>query len=122
MTSSYRELLKNKLQKLSPLILTSHIDVSLDEDTRILFISGKIVFIDESILDFTEKFSTLGHRYRFHYMDKAKHLIIRWDNIPHHKHLDNFPHHQHTFGKTSPSLEINLITALEKIEGLIKII
>lgn len=77
MTSDYEQKVRQKLKQISPLILVSHLDFYFDKDTGILFAKGSITFIDESTLEFTEKISFSGHRYRFHYMDKSKHLITR---------------------------------------------
>lgn len=121
MNSIYEQRIKNKIQELSLLILTSHLDISFDEDTHILFVKGTLTFVDESKLEFTEKISSFGHRYRFHYMDKNKHLIARWDNVPHYPNLANFPHHKHTLQGIESSSDLNLIEILEEIKELIKI-
>ena len=63
-------------------------------------IKGVFVFIDESVLHFSE-FIVIedGGRtltrpsYRFHWQDQNQYLIRRYDNAPHFPELDNFPHH-----------------------------
>jgi hypothetical protein len=55
-------------------------------------------------------------KYSFHWQDKDKKLVMRWDNAPHHPGLDNFPHHLHLEGETKPSTEPYFINILKKIE------
>ncbi|MCQ3937100.1 MAG: hypothetical protein DPW18_08650 [Chloroflexi bacterium] len=62
-------------------------------------ISGKIVFENGYFLEFTEVVDT-GQankvKYRYHFMDKQKNLVFRYDNAPHHPQVKSFPHHKHT--------------------------
>ena len=109
-----RELLR-KLQEFSPFILERNLAVSGDPDTRIFFLKGWVIFIDHSILEFAEKYSTAGHRYRFHYMDSQNRLMMRWDNVPHHPEISTFPHHRHTPRTVELSQEMSLIDALAYI-------
>ncbi len=54
--------------------------------------------------------------YSYHWQDKDKNLIIRWDNAPHHPELNNFPHHLHIKEQIKSSKKLTLIEALETIE------
>lgn len=121
MTHNYEEQIRSKFRQLAPLILKFRLNFQRDKDTNIIFLNGSIIFIDESVFEFTEKFSSLGHRYRFHYMDKKKNLIVRWDNIPHHRNFLNFPYHKHINSRVEPSEDLNLIDALGKVQEYVKI-
>jgi hypothetical protein len=57
------------------------------------FISGRLRFFNESILEFGEVkdiqyFSKV--KYRFHFMDKFGNMIFRYDNAKHFPELDSF--------------------------------
>ena len=55
-------------------------------------------------------------KYSFHWQDKNKNLVLRWDNAPHHRELENFPHHLHIKGDAKPSVEPNFMDIIQKIE------
>ncbi len=76
-------------------------------------ITGKLVFIDNSILDFMELLSKKEAEYRFHYMDKSKELIFRWDTAPHHKKIKTFPYHMHTKKEVKESKKVNFVDILD---------
>ena len=76
-------------------------------------ITGKLVFIDSSILEFMELVSKKEQEYRFHLMDKNKELIARWDSAPHHKEIKTFPYHMHTKKGVKESKKVNLIEILD---------
>jgi hypothetical protein len=49
-------------------------------------------------------------KYSYYWLNSGNHLIIGWDNAPHHERLPNYPHHKHS-GQQSirePSGETNL--------------
>ena len=81
-------------------------------------IKGVFVFIDESVLYFSE-FIVIedGGRtltrpaYRFQY------LIRRYDNAPHFPELDNVPHHVHYPDMVEPFLKIGVVDILEIVES-----
>lgn len=58
--------------------------------------------------------------YSYHWQDKDKNLIMRWDNAPHHPQLDNFPHHIHKKNQIKTSKKPALINVLRIIEGHLK--
>ena len=54
--------------------------------------------------------------YSYHWQDKEKRLIRRWDNAPHHSNIETFPHHLHMEDDVKPSEEPTFVEILEKIE------
>ncbi len=86
------------------------------------FIKGEVTFSDGSILDFAEvKDITLEGKpkYRYHFMDKDKNLIFRYDNAAHHKEIATFPHHKHTPNGVEESNEPTIETIMKEIEEII---
>lgn len=60
----------------------------------------KIILTDDSLIEFFEYVAeSSGYlrilKYSFHWQDKHKRLIKRWDNAPHHPELAYFPDHVH---------------------------
>lgn len=76
-------------------------------------ITGKLVFIDNSILDFMELISKKEPEYRFQFMDKNKELIARWDSAPHHKEIATFPYHMHTKKGVKESKKVALAEIID---------
>jgi hypothetical protein len=86
------------------------------------FITGRLRFFNESILEFGEVKDTQFFnkvKYRFHFMDKFGNLIFRYDNAKHFPELDSFPNHKHTLTNVIPSDEPDLLAVLKKIEVII---
>lgn len=86
------------------------------------FIGGKITFIDESQLDFIEVKDIEKEpktKYKYHYMDKDKNLIFRYDNAEHHREIATFPHHKHTPNGIEESKEPTIETIMEEIIRII---
>lgn len=82
------------------------------------FISGIILFEDNSCLEFTEIKNTEFRqkiKYRYHYMDSQNNLIFRYDNAPHHKELKTFPHHKHLQNDTVSCNEVDIQDVLLEI-------
>ena len=50
--------------------------------------------------------------YSYHYQNKDKELIFKYDNAEHHPELENFPHHKYVGGKVLPSEEFSVGKAL----------
>ncbi|QTA85779.1 toxin-antitoxin system TumE family protein [Desulfonema magnum] len=72
------------------------------------FVSGKVVFEDNSRLDFTEVRDTdvKGKiKYRYQYMNEKNELIFRYDNAPHHREISTYPHHKHVSEEVEDSSE-----------------
>lgn len=87
------------------------------------FISGTIIFDDESQLEFVEVKNVAFEekiKYRYHYMDKEKKIIFRYDNAEHHKNIKTYPHHKHLKDSVVESLEQNLFDVLLEIEEMIQ--
>ena len=76
-------------------------------------ITGKLVFIDKSVLEFMELVSEKEAEYRFQYMDKDNGLICRWDSAPHHKEVPTFPYHLHTKKGIKESKKANFVDILD---------
>jgi hypothetical protein len=53
--------------------------------------------------------------YSYHWQDKEKRLITRWDNAPHHPEIETFPHHVHEGEYIKPSEEPTFVETLKKI-------
>lgn len=80
---------------------------------------GKLSFLDESKLKFTEvKEVQLQDKIKhsYHYMDGKSELIFRYDNAKHYPALSTFPHHKHTALEVVESSEQNLEQILSEIE------
>ena len=87
------------------------------------FIGGTIIFENESQLDFVEVKNVDVEnkiKYRYHYMDKDKNLIFRYDNATHHKNLKTYPHHKHLKDSIAESYEMNLFDVLLEIKEIIR--
>ena len=86
------------------------------------YISGYIVFEDNSRLDFIEvKDVEMSNKikYRYQYMDLEKQFIFRYDNAPHHSEIQTFPHHVHWPGQLGESSEPALFDVLLEIARII---
>jgi len=86
------------------------------------YISGSLLFIDGSQLDFTEvkSVSKAGkEKYSYHFMDSGKNLVFRYDNAPHFREIETFPHHLHLPDDTVASTEPTLNEVLRVIEGVV---
>jgi len=89
------------------------------------FIGAKKGFIrfvlelrDDSELHVFEYVDLTLHKidYSYHWQDKEKKLITRWDNAPHHKEVETFPQHMHEGENIKPSKEPTFIEILRRIE------
>lgn len=77
----------------------------------------KIILVDHSILHAREFLSPDERNYAFHWMDKDKKMIMRWDNAPYHPKINSFPHHKHEKGDITESYEISLEEIIHYIES-----
>ncbi|WP_338833472.1 hypothetical protein MHLNE_24180 [Moorella humiferrea] len=90
-------------------------DVELFErETNRLRLKATITFIDGSKLFIKDYYFGPERKYSFHWVDRDRKLIIRWDNAPHWRQLTTFPHHKHIGSpeRVEPSLEIDLSAVL----------
>ncbi len=76
----------------------------------------KISLVDNSTLIAREFSSPKERNYSFHWMNKNKELITRWDNAPYHTQVKTFPHHKHEKKTISESQEITLKEVIQYIE------
>jgi hypothetical protein len=95
------------------------VDYDLDLSLGILFVEGKIVFYDGSILEFTESITPERFKYRYHYMNSNSELIFRYDNVPHHHDIATFPDHKHYPNAIVESQSVDLRQVVEEIIDLI---
>lgn len=120
MIAEYIAKVKTKINQIRWLIKNESFQVELPEETRIGYLKGDIVFIDDSRLFFAEIVSPDKKSYRFHYMDKNNHLIQRWDTAPHHKETKTYPFHTHTPKAVFESKPLNLLQILDIISDSIR--
>jgi hypothetical protein len=104
----------------SPVILSSAIEKYLSSDGDSVYIKGTIRFIDSSHLDiaafaFISAGSLSVDKYRFHYMDKKRRMVFRYDNASHHPEVESHPHHKHTPSRVAPANMPSIKEVLEEI-------
>ncbi len=106
-----------------PFKLSATINIE-NRSNVVLYIKGKITFTDETELHFKEYLITVPtfHKvaYSYHYQDKDKQLIFRFDNAEHHTEISTYPHHKHLKDRVLPSNEASLEKVLEEILSTIK--
>lgn len=82
-------------------------------------ITGKVVFVDNSELHFMEYVEVAGQvkcqTYRYHYQDKTKKLIFRYDNAPHHPETPTHPYHKHVGSEILQSRQPALGEVMDEI-------
>lgn len=103
----------------SKLISSFDIIEMIDEDDVEML---KIVaYLHEgSMLYIHELRTKRSDKYSYHWQDRDKNLLIRWDNSPHHKNLANFPYHKHEKEDVLPSFRISIDDVLSEIESKLK--
>ena len=116
MIYDYFSKVQRKLGAIKWIIIEQSINFDFVSD-EMGVITGKLVFIDKSILDLMELVSTKEAEYRFQYMDKDKDLICRWDSAPHHKEVPTFPYHLHTKKGIKESKKVNFVDILDIVTG-----
>ena len=101
-------------------------NLNIDRKTNdIAFLSGKIYFRDDSILDFKEfvegtEFGIEKYKYGYNYRIGSK-IIFRYDNAPDPsaRKLKSFPHHKHVAdNEMIESKQISLNEVLDEIEPI----
>ncbi len=84
-----------------------------------LYLRGKIIFTNESELQFKEYFVTIPimrkWAYSYHYQNRDKELIFRYDNAEHHKEIATYPYHKHITNDVLPSDILSLKEVLREI-------
>jgi len=118
MVAKYFEKIERTISKFKEIINHQTISKKFYNDTQGL-ISGKIVFINDNILEFMELKETESKtkmKYKYHYMDNQNEMIFRYDNAKHHPEISTFPHHKHTTKQIIDSGEPELIDVLFEIQ------
>ena len=121
MPTTYLENVKTIIQNHSSIFINYSSTIKIYSTLK-GFIEGRIIFVDESVLDFMEVKDIeeeLKEKYKYHYMDKDKNLIFRYDNSKHHKEIATFPHHKHTPNGIEESSEPNIEEIMKEIEKII---
>jgi len=103
------------------------IETSIVYDKRSLhigIIEGELFFIDESKLHFIEfvnvKKTVEVYKYSYHYQDRNRDLIFRYDMAPHHREIKTFPHHKHVHSNNVIEASApTFVQVLEEISDLI---
>jgi len=104
----------NALQR-SPAVKQVQVIDLIDEAT-VKYLKCRADLLDGSTLHINES-SVLGsNKYSYHWQDAQNQLIIRWDNVPHHRHLPSFPHHRHEGGTVHESPRVSIDEVLNEIE------
>lgn len=114
MIYDYFSKVQRKLEDIKWIVIGHSINFDFVSEEMGIII-GKLVFVDNTILDFMELVSEKDSEYRFQYMDKNKNLICRWDSAPHHKELSTFPYHLHTQKEAKESKKMNFVDVLDDI-------
>jgi len=88
-----------------------------------LYIKLEIVFNDMSELHANEYFITIPEftkiAYSYHYQDKEKALIFRYDNAEHHPEIQTFPYHKHLEDSVLSSKAMVLTEVIEEVLRLL---
>ena len=81
------------------------------------FIRFVVELRDDSELHVFEYIDSSMHKidYSYHWQDKEKSLITRWDNAPHHPEIETFPYHVHEGEHIKPSEEPTFVEIIKKI-------
>ena len=99
----------------SPAVQQVQVIDFIDEAT-VKYLKCRAELVEGSTLHVNE-FSIAGkNQYSYHWHDAQNHLLLRWDNAPHHSHLATFPHHRHEGGTVHESPRISISEALAEIE------
>ncbi|OHB68335.1 MAG: hypothetical protein A2W17_12315 [Planctomycetes bacterium RBG_16_41_13] len=84
-----------------------------------LYLRGEIIFSDRNELHFKEYFIAIPVlkklAYSYHYQDRNKKIIFRFDNAEHHLEVETYPYHKHIKGLIVPSNEISLKEVIKNI-------
>ena len=107
------------LLKTSPIIKNYDI-LDFKSGKEFYYIKAKTTLQDDSNLFIREFISSSKYIYAYHWQAKNGHIIMRWDNAPHHPNLETFPHHKHS-PELKESTSVNLEDVLKEISQLINI-
>ena len=118
MIRDYFSDVEKKLEEIKWLIKKKMIEFNLISE-EMGIIKGKIVFVNNYVLDFRELVSEEHTDYRFHFMNGNNSVISRWDTAPHHKEITTFPFHLHTPEGVRECDKVNLIEVVDIVKALI---
>lgn len=101
-------------------LIITHFSIDFDEiDVNVGYIKGKLELIDGSFLYFIEYVEIRDvpeHiKYKYQWQKENGDLIVRWDNVPHHKEIDTSPHHMHDAEGVHPSEDVDLEAIIDRI-------
>jgi len=118
MIDKYVHRVESKLSEF--LWLIKHKQISIEKiSDEMLIIRGRIVFIDESIVDFRELVTSKEIDYRYQYMTRAKKMIKRWDTAPHHPQIPTHPYHVHDGNEIKSSPKMNFIKVMDAVSKMV---
>ncbi|MCF8359511.1 MAG: DUF6516 family protein [Prolixibacteraceae bacterium] len=121
MIQKYFSQIRNEIEKYNHIIEDYSLTDKTYSDAK-GYIDGKLVFINDSILEFSEvKNIETGSKikYRYHYQTHDNQLIFRYDNANHHRELKSFPHHKHLYKSIVPCYEPDIKAILQEIEVIV---
>jgi hypothetical protein len=101
-------LLQASLARIWSILGTFVVDVTIQRVDYHAF-NLKVTLNDGSTLRISEQYyRNVLEQYAYYWLDSNNHLLIGWDNAPHHPHLPGFPHHKHVGAQENrqPSEEI----------------
>ena len=111
----------NSIEKLIdelPFVLSKNIVVDNRSDIA-FYIKGKIIFTNDNELHIKEYFIAIPElkkiAYSYHYQNKNKELIFRYDNAEHHPEIKTYPYHKHNGNKVCASKKTKLKRVLFEI-------
>lgn len=93
--------------------------IQLEQVANLLRFRIILKFADDSILHIKEiKLPKNQRKYAYHWQDKNKKLLIRWDNSKHWKNISTHPHHKHVKTKKNVknSYETTIVDVLTYIQ------
>jgi len=79
------------------------------------YIKINVQLIDSSELFIREYSDEKERNYSYHWQNKEKKLILRWDNSPYHPERITAPHHKHTPTGIEPTKETTLKEIIEVV-------
>ncbi len=117
----YLDEFESKVKEFDRIIVSSKLDKEIDFNLTRGYLKGRIIFVDGTELEFMEQLPVNLTKYRFHYMDSANQLILRWDSAPHFRQINTFPFHLHKPGGVEAHPSITLVEVLNLIKDLIDV-
>ena len=85
---------------------------------RLRFNNGYLLELNEAIT-YEDEIRHLG--YRYHFQDKEKNLVFRYDNTPHFPDMKTFPHHKHLKDKVIAADKPPIVSVIEESKERAKI-